>query len=155
VASGVRVVWTGSREFSAALDRWVAREAAASRVAVNRASMALIRNAKKRATGPARTAKAGTVGARPGQGPGVVTGRLRNSITVTSKGPVGATGYQATVAPTVKYARRLELGFKGSDSLGRVYNQPPYPFMGPAMRDLMAGEAQRIFTEAWAAAARA
>jgi hypothetical protein len=117
--------------------------------------MALIRHAKKNATGPARSAALGTQGARPGEGPGVVTGRLRNSITVTEKGPVGATGYQATVAPTVKYARRLELGFSGSDSLGRVYNQPPYPFMGPALRTLMAGEAQQIFTEAWAAAARA
>lgn len=155
MASGFRVVWTGSREFSKAISSLIEREAMASRVGVNQASMALVRLAKKRATGPARTAKAGTQGSRPGEGPGVVTGRLRNSITVTSKGPVGATGYQATVAPTVIYARRLELGFKGSDSLGRVYNQPPYPFMRPAYEQLMAGEAQRIFTEAWAAAARA
>lgn len=126
----------------------------ANRLAVNKAAMALVRYAKKNATGPARSAALGTQGSRPGEGPGVVTGRLRNSITVTSKGPVGATGYQATVAPTVIYARRLELGFTGSDSLGRRYAQPPYPFMRPAYDRLMAGEAQQIFTEAWAAAAR-
>ena len=29
-------------------------------------------------------------------------------------------------------ARRLEYGFTGTDSLGRHYNQPPYPHAGPA-----------------------
>lgn len=30
------------------------------------------------------------------------------------------------------YARRLEFGFIGVDSLGRHYHQPPYPYMRPA-----------------------
>jgi hypothetical protein len=30
------------------------------------------------------------------------------------------------------YARRLELGFIGTDSLGRHYHQPPFPYMRPA-----------------------
>lgn len=29
-------------------------------------------------------------------------------------------------------ARRLEYGFVGPDSIGRVYNQPPYPHFAPA-----------------------
>lgn len=150
-----RIVWTGGREFAAALSGLNTRMQAASRMAVLQASMFLIREAKKNASGPARTRKDGTQGSRPGEGPGVVTGRLRNSITITSQGPVGARAYEATVAPTVIYARRLELGFSGADSRGRHYNQPAYPFMRPAYDRLMAGEAERIFREAWAKAARA
>jgi len=30
-------------------------------------------------------------------------------------------------------ARRLEMGFYGRDSLGRMYHQQPYPHLGPAM----------------------
>lgn len=30
------------------------------------------------------------------------------------------------------YARRIEFGFVGADSLGRVYNQAPKPYMRPA-----------------------
>lgn len=40
--------------------------------------------------------------------------------------------------------RRLEFGFVGADALGRVYNQPPYPHvapavdaMGPSVRDMI------------------
>ncbi len=38
------------------------------------------------------------------------------------------------VGPSVgtPYARRIEMGFCGADALGRVYNQPPRPYMRPA-----------------------
>jgi len=32
--------------------------------------------------------------------------------------------------------RRLEYGFTGADSLGRVYNQPPYPHVAPAFDEV-------------------
>ncbi len=32
----------------------------------------------------------------------------------------------------VAQARRIELGFQGKDSLGRVFNQPPFPYLRPA-----------------------
>lgn len=34
-------------------------------------------------------------------------------------------GDRITAAYTMEYARRLEFGFSGADSLGRLYNQPP------------------------------
>lgn len=40
--------------------------------------------------------------------------------------------YAARVGPTTVYARRIELGFQGPDSLGRVYNQQPSPYVKPA-----------------------
>lgn len=32
----------------------------------------------------------------------------------------------------VVYARRIEMGFQGKDSAGRVFNQPAFPFLRPA-----------------------
>lgn len=40
-----------------------------------------------------------------------------------------------------EYARRVELGFIGTDSLGRHYHQPPFPYMRPA-RDNKQDEAK-------------
>ena len=72
----------------------------------------------------------------------VVTSNLINSInyaTQTSQGSLqGATdGKQISqpndlsvrIGSTVVYARRLELGFTGQDSLGRTYNQPAKPYL--------------------------
>ena len=33
-----------------------------------------------------------------------------------------------------RHFRRIELGFSGTDSLGRLFNQRPYPFLQPAVR---------------------
>lgn len=60
-------------------------------------------------------------------GPRVITGNYRRSWTSTFAGGVGTVG---TNAPQ---ARRLEYGFVGPDSLGRMFNQPPYPHVGPAV----------------------
>ena len=32
----------------------------------------------------------------------------------------------------IQYARRIELGFQGKDRLGRVFDQPAFPFLRPA-----------------------
>lgn len=53
-----------------------------------------------------------------------------------------ATVLVGTVAPQ---AMRLELGFVGTDSLGRNYNQPPFPHWGPASDEL-----EPLFEEAMA-----
>ena len=57
----------------------------------------------------------------------VLSGTLRRSWKMESK------GLAAFVGPTMVYARRIELGFKGPDSLGRVYNQAPNPYVKPAL----------------------
>lgn len=153
MAEMTRVVWTGGREMAGALRRMNDNVAYGSRVGVQRTAMALVKQAKINATNPPPRLGM-TAGRDPGTGPAVVSGRLRNSIVITEQGPTGKWGYQATVAPTVKYARRLELGFSGADSLGRVYDQPAYPFFGPAYRFVMSVVAQRQFEMAWAEALR-
>lgn len=70
---------------------------------------------------------------QPGQPPHVLMGRLRQSIShrVIAIG----NGFAVLVGSAVVYARRLELGFAGRDSLGRNYNQAPRPYLRPAVRN--------------------
>lgn len=78
---------------------------------------AAVKNASKPRAGP--------------PGPRLQTGNLVRSITVDMRLDAGApTAYIGSNAP---YARRLELGFSDTDSLGRRYTQPPYPYLGPAL----------------------
>jgi hypothetical protein len=64
-------------------------------------------------------------------GPNVITGAYRSSWRAETSGiPYGAECVIGTDAPQ---GRRLEFGFVGPDSLGRVYNQPPFPHVQPAL----------------------
>ncbi|MFE3196818.1 hypothetical protein [Embleya sp. NPDC059237] len=63
-------------------------------------------------------------------GPRAITGRYRASWTGrVIHSPAGST---ATVGTDAPQARRLEYGFVGRDSLGRHYQQPPFPHVAPA-----------------------
>ena len=65
-------------------------------------------------------------------GPNAPTGDYRGSWRVE---PVrdGADEVSRSVGTDRPQARRLEYGFVGADSLGRVYDQQPYPHHGPAL----------------------
>lgn len=64
-------------------------------------------------------------------GPNVITGRYRASWRSDTRGiPYGA---ECTLGTDEPQGRRLEFGFVGPDSLGRVYNQPPFPHVQPAI----------------------
>ena len=54
-------------------------------------------------------------------------GALMGSITIE---PINE--YSAKVGPSIAYDRRIELGFVGADSLGRIYNQAAQPYLRPA-----------------------
>lgn len=70
-------------------------------------------------------------------GPNAPTGDYRRSIALelVTTGDV-VTAYVGTNLPQ---GRRLEFGFHGADSLGRVYNQQPYPHFGPALDQTSGG----------------
>lgn len=64
-------------------------------------------------------------------GPNVITGDYRRSINrITRRTATGSVGIVGTNKPQ---GARLEFGFQGTDSLGRNYNQLPYPHFGPAL----------------------
>ncbi|MFI1161363.1 HK97 gp10 family phage protein [Streptomyces sioyaensis] len=71
----------------------------------------------------------GHASGRPG--PNVITGQYRSSWQIETRHlPYGA---QCTIGTEEPYGRRLEFGFVGADSLGRVYNQPPFPHVQPSL----------------------
>lgn len=63
-------------------------------------------------------------------GPNIVSGELYGSVQYEVEGSEWG---EATVGTSTPYARRLEYGFYGTDSLGRHYSQPPYPFFSRAV----------------------
>ncbi|HEY1180252.1 MAG TPA: hypothetical protein VGF17_29190 [Phytomonospora sp.] len=65
-------------------------------------------------------------------GPNVITGDYRASWRVETLADGGGQ-VSRSVGTDRAQARRLEYGFVGPDSLGRVYDQPPYPHHGPAV----------------------
>lgn len=76
-------------------------------------------------------------------GPNIITYQFWSAWTWA----VGADGISATVANGSTYAARLEFGFVGVDSMGRHYNQPPYPSLGPAVmesEDLLGEELEKV-----------
>lgn len=86
---------------------------------------------------PIRRSKSGRiVGLNPSVPPNpphVLTGRLRQSITheVTAS-PTAVVG---RVGTNVVYARRLELGFVGTDAAGRNINQAARPYLRPSLEE--------------------
>lgn len=67
-------------------------------------------------------------------GPNAPTGDYRRSITSEFHGFPG--GGFALVGTNKPQGRRLENGFVGRDSLGRMYNQRPFPHFGPALDEI-------------------
>ena len=71
----------------------------------------------------------GNASGRPG--PNIITGQYWASWqSVTRSIPYGA---QCTIGTGRPQGRRLEFGFTGVDSIGRYYDQPPFPHVGPAI----------------------
>lgn len=59
-------------------------------------------------------------------GPNVVTGQYISRFLIENKRVVN-------LSPQT---HRLEYGFSGTDSLGRVYHQPPFPHFRPALEEM-------------------
>lgn len=58
------------------------------------------------------------------------TGQLRDAIVPLLNSP-----YELQIQVQVPYGRRRDLGFSGADSLGRVYNDPPFAYLTDATTD--------------------
>ena len=109
---GVRVV--GARVVSAGFRDGAAQFAVQERQVVRKWGLLLTTKIKAKASG------------RPG--PNAPTGDYRRSWgTEFHDSPVGPVSQSGTNAPQ---GRRLENGFVGTDSLGRTYDQPPFPHVG-------------------------
>ncbi len=75
----------------------------------------------------------GTNPSQPFQPPHFGTRRLSRSIDFEVTSILG--GFKTRVGTNVEYARRLEFGFFGTDSLGRNISQAPRPFLRRALAE--------------------
>lgn len=138
---------SGVSELQAALNRLVAGADAATRAIVAEAA-AEVETAVKSEFDGAHPAGQPHVG---GDRPNVVTGNLRRSIRTDPIRRAGLGVYATRVYPTAVYSRRVELGFDGADSLGRIYHQRPYPYFKPGV-DRALAKVPDIAGRRWAAA---
>lgn len=128
-----KALFSGGAEFDAALERIVVDAEKAGADGALEAAHIVEGKAKDRASG------------RPG--PRVRSGSHRRSFHV--EGPRSDDGRVAVdVGPAMIYSRRLELGFAGADSKGRIYKQPAYPSLGPGLEDAMP-DIERLFVKVW------
>lgn len=67
-------------------------------------------------------------------GPNTITGDYRRSWQLQVRG--GGSSTTSEVGTNAVQGRRLEFGFNGTDSLGRTYNQPPFPHARPAFDEI-------------------
>ena len=117
----------------ARISRWtpaeVVREARSETARRMKLATVLVRDVVKKSIN--RGNPTGEFPSAPGEPPKKVTARLFQSITEevieTPDLVIGRVG------TNVEYARRLELGFVGTDRLGRHYDQKPRPFLRPGL----------------------
>ena len=126
----------GVAGFEHALDDLIAAADIASREIVSKGGEIIAAHAKTHAAG------------RPG--PNVVSGALRASIVVDHVISIGPGSWVSVTGPTIIYGRRIELGFHGADSLGRVYDQGPFPYFEPGFTESIA-DLDVLAREVWGA----
>lgn len=135
----VEAWFEGVPEFVRALERIVAAADAAGEEIVTKGGHAIEAAAKQHMDG------------RPG--PERQTGNLSRSTRLLDVQHVGRGSWESRTGPTAVYGRRIELGFDQADSLGRVYRQPPYPYMAPGLNDAVP-VLNGIYRAAWGRALR-
>lgn len=62
--------------------------------------------------------------------------KSKNPKAITEPIPVPEKEGYANVGPCVVYAARVEYGFVGEDSLGRLFNQAAQPYLTPAAEEI-------------------
>jgi len=155
------VEFEGVSGFNESIDALIASVKQATRRASVESAAEVVKAAQRQFNGQHAPGTPRTMG---GNRPQSISGDLSRSIHMIGE-PIEVTAgiYQTRVAPTMIYARRIELGFAGTDSIGRVYpsstpnslNVPPYayPYLEPGL--LRARPTiDAIFESRWNAALR-
>lgn len=129
------IAFSGTEGFNAALNQLKAQASLAVKSAVSKGAHMIEASAKDHASG------------RPG--PNVRSGSHRRSIHVEGPVNIRPYTYQAQIGPSMSYSRRLELGYMDMrDSLGRLFHQPAFPSLKPALDDVTP-KLEDVFVEAW------
>lgn len=139
------VFWEGAKEFQRAMDETIAKQAAAAREALALSAHEVEKQVKQQLTTTSH-AKGEPTPSAPGEPPSLVSGKLRQSVTVDGPKTVGPNSWEAKVGPTMIYGRIQELG--GDTGRGGATHLPPRPYVMPglqAAKDFMV----EAFRKAW------
>jgi hypothetical protein len=109
----------GAAELIAALEKGAVQTQALMTAVVAKSATDLVALTQQNASG------------RPG--PNAPTGDYRGSWRVEEVDEADPSAVSRSAGTDRAQANRLEYGFVGPDSLGRTYDQPPYPHHGPAV----------------------
>lgn len=121
----------GLKEFEAALKRVATGADSAGRTAVVKAAALAEAEAKRNFEGSHGKGEPHVGGDKPN----VVTGTARRSIVHDPVVQYGFGDWATKVGPTVKYGRRLELGYPRQPGAGRGHQTTrPFPYFGPAAK---------------------
>lgn len=145
----VSSAWIGINEAIAALAEMDQRVDVASMITTVQVAAEVEARAKKNFVGSHKAWEPHVPNGPPDR-PNIVTGTLRRSIRATAMTKL-AGGYTTMVGPTTEYGRRVELGFKGTDSRGRTYDQSAFPYFGPAVAEVRV-RAREIALTNWTSA---
>lgn len=121
----------GVPELRAALAKVAAQTDGAARATVAEAMAEVVAAAKGNFEGSHKKGEPHT-----GSKPNVVSGDLRRSIISTPVVKLATGEWGSEAGPTQIYGRRVELGFRGTDALGRRFNQSGYPYFVPAVEEV-------------------
>lgn len=125
------VHFDGMSEWGAAVDELIAKADEASKEVVTKGVEIINKHAKVHAP--------------------VKSGNLRRGIARTKLARFTASSWMAETGPTAVYGRRIDLGFVGADSLGRVYDQAGNPFWETGVDESQA-ELEALYTDVYSAA---
>ena len=109
----------GAAELIALLDKGAAQTQVLMTAVVEKSAADVVALTQQNASG------------RPG--PNAPTGDYRGSWRVEEVSDADPTAVSRSAGTDRAQANRLEYGFVGTDSLGRTYDQQPYPHHGPAV----------------------
>lgn len=122
---GVRLTFSGGVEFEDQLAALNVKALKGSEIGTREGALLIVEAIKEQMDGPDPPKPGGSDPARQ-------TGNLIGAVEMRAVGgSVGAGRWNYEISMNqgrAPYARRIELGFTGTDSLGRNYNQPPYPY---------------------------
>lgn len=123
MADGFSFAWDGLAAFEASIARIADEADAAARQIVTQSAALMEAKAKSNFSGSHKRGQPHEGGDKPN----IVTGTLRRSIRSEPVTRHGFADYGTSVSPRTVYARRVELGYRGSKG---------YPYFGPAARDV-------------------
>lgn len=136
--SGFSVVWEGLQGVYEALDRISEQADEAAKAIVTKGAAIVEAEIKAGFSGSHKKGEPHVGGAQPN----IVTGTLRRSVRANPVVKTGPSEYGTQVGPRVIYARRVELGYRGSR--GYPYVTPGHGRAMPKLAAIQAEEARRF-----------